>query len=324
MIVLGVCLGVLGAYIGTSVLLTRFPLLLHKKKKQAFVCKHISHRGGAGENLENTITAFKHAIEHGTEMLEIDVNLTADGQVVVSHDNELVRTTGHGSMISDFAYEELPCLLESLDVTFDYGKTVTCCNEDRKIPLLRTLFEQFPTIPMNIDLKVYNEELIDKTIDLIKEFKREDMVVLGNFSSKTVNYVHKKAPEIPILFSIQRTISLVVMFYLGILPFVPLKEDFLEIPYPRLILRHPTAFQSYRTIIKIADWLLMSPVLFRHLQRRGLQVYIFVLNTDDDFEYCLNKLGATGVMTDYPTKLSAFLKRQADETEPILPSKASD
>lgn len=45
------------------------------------------------------------AIEHGTEMLEIDVNLTADGQVVVSHDNELVRTTGHGGMISDFAYE---------------------------------------------------------------------------------------------------------------------------------------------------------------------------------------------------------------------------
>lgn len=46
MIILGVCLGVLGAYIGTSILLTRFPLLLHKKKKQAFVCKHISHRGG--------------------------------------------------------------------------------------------------------------------------------------------------------------------------------------------------------------------------------------------------------------------------------------
>ena len=70
-----------------SSMLLRNPTVLHKKKKLKFKCYHVSHRGGAAENLENTMTAFKHASNLGTDMLEIDCHITKDGIVVVSHDN---------------------------------------------------------------------------------------------------------------------------------------------------------------------------------------------------------------------------------------------
>ena len=47
------------------------------------------------------------------------------------------------------------------------GAYVVCKNGDRQIPLLRTLFEKFSSVPMNIDIKTYNEELIDKVSDII-------------------------------------------------------------------------------------------------------------------------------------------------------------
>lgn len=326
MLGLWISLGVFATYISTSLILLRFPTLIHKKKKQKFNCRHISHRGGAGENLENTITAYKEAIKNGSEMIEIDVQITADGIVVVSHDNDLSRITGVEGLISETLYKDLPPMLKTLDVTFDIGQEMTSSSSDTKIPTLRQVFEEFPTVPMNIDVKRDKDELIDNTIALVREFQREELVVMGNFGSTVVNKIHKREPNVPILFSIQRIIATMVLFYTGLLPFIPLKEQFFEIPLPRIILRHPTAFANLRTILKISDWLLLSPCLFRHLQRRGIQVFVFVLNEDEDFDFCLNRMSVDGVMTDYPCRLSNFIKKNketgnspvASEQSPIL------
>jgi len=313
MIALWTVVGITGGYIATSVILLRFPWLVHKKKKQAFTARHISHRGGAGENLENTMTAFRHAVSQGTEMLEIDVQLTKDGQVVISHDNKLTRVSSNVSLISDLDFERLPLLHSTLDVTFAHGRTITSKQgDDRRIPLLRTLFEEFPGLPMNIDVKEGDEELITKVIDMLEEFDRKEISVLTNFHSKTINACYEKDPTIPVCFSIQRCVFLLASFYFGLLPFLPLKESFLELPLPRTILRRPDILANHRYLVHIADKLMMSPVLFRHLQRRGIQVYLWVINEEEDFAYCFDRLGVDGVMTDYPSKLSTYLNKKSE------------
>uniref|UniRef100_A0AAY5EKH0 GP-PDE domain-containing protein n=1 Tax=Electrophorus electricus TaxID=8005 RepID=A0AAY5EKH0_ELEEL len=233
-------------YVLTSALLLRCPSLLHRRRRETFRSRHISHRGGAGENLENTMAAFRHAVELGTDMLELDCHLTKDEQVVVLHDSNLRRLTGVDADISDNGL---------LVKVFMCAECFVEGGGSRRIPLLRDVFEAFPSLPINIDIKVNDDRLI------------------------------RKNPRIPVLFSLSRVLLLLGMFYTGLLPFVPLKEQFLEIPMP-----------------SITTNLLMRKALFDHLTARGIQVYVWVLNDEDDFKRAFD-LGATGVMTDYPTKL---------------------
>ncbi|XP_027726258.1 lysophospholipase D GDPD1 isoform X1 [Vombatus ursinus] len=304
-------LSTLGGYVVTSFLLLKYPTLLHQRKKQRFLSKHISRRGGAGENLENTMAAFRHAVNMRTDMLELDCHMTKDEQVVVSHDGNLKRSTGINVNISDLKYCELPPYLGKLDITFQKGRQSE--GEDKRIPLLKEVFEAFPHTPVNIDIKVNNNVLIKKVSELVTQYKREHLTVWGNAKYEIVEKCHKENSDIPILFSLQRVLLILGLFYTGLLPFVPICEQFFEIPMPSIILKlkEPHGIsKSQKFLIWLADRLLMRKALFDHLTARGIQVYVWVLNEEHEYKRAFD-LGATGVMTDYPTKLKEFLRNYA-------------
>nr|CAH0109208.1 unnamed protein product [Daphnia galeata] len=101
---LSVLLASLSSYAVTSLVLLHYPQLLHKPKNSRKI-KHISHRGGAGENYENTLTVLSHAVNLGT-----DICITKDKQVVVAHDPSLLRISGVDALIEDLDYHQLPLL----------------------------------------------------------------------------------------------------------------------------------------------------------------------------------------------------------------------
>lgn len=316
-VAIAIPLCIVGGYTVISAALFKFPHVLHKKKKNGVNASLIAHRGGAGENLENTITAFQHAINNGMHMLELDCQITKDKQIVVSHDNNIVRTTGEEVLISDTNYEDLPCILKGLKVTFCKDKWCHSDSEDCQIPLLTDVFKMFPDTPINLDIKLHDIELIDKVLDIIREYKREEITVVGNFRESVTAAVRKKAPDIPTIFSMSGILKLILLCYTGLLPFFPLRDSFLEVPVGKVLRREfgEAAPWYLHLLLSIYDGLLMRRFLFRHLQRRGVKVYLWVLNDEEGWRLA-HKLAVDGVMTDYPKLLKAFVDEEGYKYPP--------
>uniref|UniRef100_A0A3B4Y507 Glycerophosphodiester phosphodiesterase domain containing 3a n=1 Tax=Seriola lalandi dorsalis TaxID=1841481 RepID=A0A3B4Y507_SERLL len=250
----------LGGYTLTSLYLLKNPHILHRRKRTAFYCTHISHRGGCGERIEGTMEAFTHAVQHGTQMLELDCRLTHDGHVVVSHDENLLRQTGHDVTISSLELQDLPLYKERLEVTFYAGHYSS--GADRKLALLEDVFRKFPEIPVSLEIKENNHKLIEKN------------------------------GSMPYSFSMNRGVLLLLLFYSGLLPFVPLGESLLQFYFPRIINRCGC------TLV--------------YLCMLSQCVHLFVCNEDDDIKAAF-EVGATGVMSDYPTVLSNYLSRNRSQ-----------
>lgn len=303
-----------GGYALTSLYFLKNPHILHKKKQTAFHCTHISHRGGSGERIENTIEAFTHAVEVGTEMLELDCHLTKDGHVMVSHDENLLRQTGHDISISSLNLEDLPPYKETLEVTFKTDHFST--GSDRKLALLEDVFRKFPHTAVNIEVKENNTVLIEKISELVKQYNREGISVWASVESTIMKNCRKINSSMPYMFCAKRVLQLLLLYYTGLLPFVPLGESFLQFYFPPIFNKEyipDTEILKSRLVIFLIERLTMRKAMFKHLRDRGIQIHLFVCNEEQDIDAAF-AAGATGVMTDYPTLLSNYIRRRKQAT----------
>ncbi|XP_070779303.1 lysophospholipase D GDPD3a [Enoplosus armatus] len=303
----------LGGYTLTSVYLLKNPLILHRRKRTAFYCTHISHRGGCGERIEGTMEAFTHAVEQGTQMLEMDCHLTHDGHVVVSHDENLLRQTGHDVNISSLKLQDLPLYKERLEVTFNAGRYSS--GADRKFALLEDVFRKFPEMPVSIEIKEYNNQLTQKVSDLVSRYNREEITVWASVNSRVMKECRTTNGSMPYSFSMNRGVLLLLLFYSGLLPFVPLGESLLQFYLPRIINRTfipQKHILRNRLVVSLLEKVTMRKSLFKHLAARGIQVHLFVCNEDEDIKAAF-EVGATGVMSDYPALLSSYLCRNRSQ-----------
>lgn len=155
--------------------------------------KNFAHRGFSGCYPENTMLAFEKAVEVGADGIELDVQLTKDGEVVIIHDETIDRTTdGKGTVVS-FTYEEL----QKFDASFKFRGQMGF----NKIPTLREYFElvKDTNIITNIELKTGINEYFgieEKVWELIKEYKLEEKVIISSFNHYSILRMKKIAPSL--------------------------------------------------------------------------------------------------------------------------------
>jgi len=125
---------------------------------------------------ENSILAFLEAIKAGADGIELDVWLTRDGKLVVYHD-EYVETLG--KRIKDTSLKEI----KSIDIGMGEG-----------IPTLEEVFEALPEKAL-INVEIKDIEAVDKTLNVIEEFKIRDRIMISSFSIEVLRKVREKDKE---------------------------------------------------------------------------------------------------------------------------------
>ncbi|XP_004461532.1 lysophospholipase D GDPD3 [Dasypus novemcinctus] len=297
----------LGGYVMLSIFFLRRPRLLHAPRVRVFCPRLGAHRGGSGERLENTMEAMENSMAQRADLLELDCQLTRDGVVVVSHDKNLTRQSGVNRDISSLDFKDLPLYKEELEVYFSPGHFAH--GSDRHMVCLKDLFQRFPQTPMSLEVKEENEELIHKIADLVRHFDRNEITIWASEKSSVMKKCKAANPEMPFSFTISRGYWVLLLYYLGLLPFFPIPERFLICFLPTIINRTYFPFSSpglNRLAAVASKWFIMRKSLIRHLEERGVQVIFWCLNRESDFEAAFS-LGATGIITDYPTALRHYL-----------------
>ena len=153
-----------------------------------------AHRGDRFKCPENTMAAFRSAIECGVDMIETDIQITRDGELVIMHDRSASRTAGVDKNIDEMTLAEVK--------TLDAGSPFSEEFAGERIPTVKEFIALIKDekILVNWELKIYPSDFgdevafaaADKLIELIEENGLASRSMINSFSSRTLEYVKQK------------------------------------------------------------------------------------------------------------------------------------
>ncbi len=154
-----------------------------------------AHRGCSYRCPENTLPAFIRAAEKNIQGIELDIQLTADGEIAVFHDEDLSRICGVNRKVSTLNSFELS--------TMDAGAWKGGAFRGTEIPLLKNvLMELSPTVLFDVEIKYYDSATVPRLLKKLNEIVTElrvppERICLSSFDPRIIRQVKKRIPRIP-------------------------------------------------------------------------------------------------------------------------------
>lgn len=248
----------------------------------------IAHQGGDGLRPGDTLAAFEHAAALGVDVLEMDAHLTKDGHVVIMHDETVDRTTDGSGYIKEMTLADLKQLDAGYDWSPDDGKTYPFRGQGIRVPTLEEVFQAFPGIPMNIEIKQAEPGMHAQLCALIRQYGRQESVLVASFHTQAMLSFRQDCPEVATSMPEDE-----------VRPFVYLNLGFLGSFYrPKANAIQVPEESSGITII--------TPRFIRASHGRGLRVEAWTINEKDDMRRFI-QMGIDGIITDYPDRLIEVL-----------------
>jgi glycerophosphoryl diester phosphodiesterase len=237
-----------------------------------------AHRGFSGRAPENTLAAFRDAIDAGCDGIELDVHLSLDNKVVVIHDDTLERTTdGRGAVAEtlftdlrrlnagswfgpQFAGERIPTLTEVLTLARDRIQVNIELKQGKKLPY--TL-----------------EELADQTLDECERTGMLDQILFSSFSPAALDRIRERNPALPV--------ALIVTH-----PWTTPEEAGQGKRYPTLNCRAATLTEAH----------------IRRAHAAGIRINAWTVNAPRKMKQLI-AWGIDGIITNHPDRLFGLLKK---------------
>jgi glycerophosphoryl diester phosphodiesterase len=245
----------------------------------------VAHRGSSGTAPENTMAAIRIGVEAGARLVEIDVQRTADGRLVVMHDAVLGRTTSGSGRVDAHTYEQIARL--------DAGSWMDPRYAGERVPLLIEVLEYLRgRAYLNIELKSYDgdpaegEKFLAAVLRTIDVADMADQTLLSSFDHELLARAGTLNPNIPYA-----------------------------------VIMHPNdrALPSERALPVGARGVVMSKSQLSHDRVRDarehrLPLAVYTINTPEDALRAV-RYGADAIVTNFPEMIADVIAANERETK---------
>jgi len=250
----------------------------------------IAHQGGDELWPGNTMYAFEHATELGVDVLEMDLHITQDGVLVISHDETVDRTTDGTGVIEEMTLEEIKALDAGYDWSPDDGGTFPYRGQGITVPTLEEVFLAFPEYRMTIEIKKTEDSMAAPFCDLIRAYGMQDKVLVASFHDERMEEFRQVCPEVATSSARQETTIFVVLskVFLGRL----YSPDFYALQVPE----------------ESSDITVMTAQFVRAAHERNLKVEPWTIDNPEQMQQYID-WGVDGIITDRPDILLEILGR---------------
>ena len=260
---------------------------MNKAHQMTIIC----YSCGRGENPENTIKGIKHCQAVNRDWrIEMDVQITADEQLVLFHDYETKRTTGEDKLINELSLKEVKAL--NAGYNFKEQEKYSYRSAPVKVPALREVFNQFPKAKLLLDIHTNNPKVVKILLDLIDaDFREGDFIIVSEYD-EIINKLRIERPNWRYGVPAKAAKKLLYSSFLYLDGLFPIKSDILMLP------------KMYGKIN------VLSKRVINHAKKRKKKIwawmyegeYVTTVNSKIEMEE-LGKVGIDGIYTEYPEKL---------------------
>lgn len=239
--------------------------------------KIMAHRGASADAPENTLAAFQLAIDQGADWIELDVQESADGEVIVMHDSDFMKQAHNPLKVWDA--ERAP--LDALDIGSWFDEQFST----ERVPRLAEVLEMCrDKVGVNIELKYYghDQQLEQSVVEVVEAANMSDQVMVMSLKKQGVQKAKSLRPD--------WKCGLLLSVYAGDLN--SLDVDFLAI-----------------------NGKFASRSFVRQAHEAGKEVYVWTINDAATMSQMLNR-GVDGLLTDRPELAKRVLAERADMSLP--------
>ncbi|MDD2957402.1 MAG: glycerophosphodiester phosphodiesterase [Lachnospiraceae bacterium] len=234
-----------------------------------------AHRGASGYAPENTLEAFELAVKQNADGIELDVQLSRDGELVVIHDETIERVSGIKGNVRDFTLEQLKAL--------NVNRTHTEYHTSR-IPALKEVYELiYPTgLCINVELKTgiwFYPGIEEKLIQLTQDMNMQDRVWYSSFN-------HASALKMKQLDASSR----VGLLY---------SDGWMNVP--------EYAENAGADALHPMGYNLQYPGFLEQCRERNLKIHVWTINREEDIR-TVAAAGADAIITNYPDRARKVLE----------------
>lgn len=262
----------------------------------------IAHRGGSRLAPENTLVAFRRAVEWwGADMIELDVQPTADGEAVVFHDPTLERTTDGAGPLSALDLAAVKRLDAGFRFSSDGGRTFPFRGQGVRVSTFAEILEALPGLRLIVEIKDARAQgAVASSIAaagaesrvLVAAGERENRALFDGYAGP----LGASAEEIRAFYKLHRA---------RLSTFARLTIDALQVP----------EMHEGRRIV--------TPRLVRDAHAHNLPVHVWTVDEEEDMRRLLD-WGVDGILTDRPDRLGRVLHERDGRPLPPGPPGSQD